>query len=149
MPLGVACPNCGGDLIEIRPRKKGGRTFYGCSNWNAEQKCDFKLWQKPVPVPCPQCGAKFVTRTGGKKAMLVCATKDCGFKQEIAEGEGEEGAADGSAPLDAAAIVASAAAAPADRPEPPEPAPADRPEAAPKGEAEKPARAVRARRTAS
>ncbi|XXY51593.1 type I DNA topoisomerase [Sorangium sp. So ce269] len=154
VPLGVACPNCGGDLIEIRPRKKGGRTFYGCSNWNAEQKCDFKLWQKPVPVPCPQCGAKFVTRTGGKKAMLVCATKDCGFKQEIVEAEGEDGAANGAVALDAAAVDASAA--PAARPEPaaPPPAAVQRPEPAPSpgatgGAAEKPARAVRARRTAS
>ncbi|WP_437302801.1 type I DNA topoisomerase [Sorangium sp. So ce388] len=154
VPLGVACPNCGGDLIEIRPRKKGGRTFYGCSNWNAEQKCDFKLWQKPVPVPCPQCGAKFVTRTGGKKAMLVCATKDCGFKQEIVEAEGEDGATDGAVALDAAAVDASAA--PADRPAPAAapPAAVQRPEPAPSpgatgGAAEKPARAVRARRTAS
>ncbi|AUX24311.1 DNA topoisomerase I [Sorangium cellulosum] len=160
VPLGVACPQCGGDLIEIRPRKKGGRTFYGCSNWNAEQKCDFKLWQKPVPIPCPSCGAKFVTRTAGKKAMLVCATKDCGFKQEIVEGEGEEGAAaEGAAPQDAAAGAASGA--PAQSAIRPASTPAERPEATPaeeaaspspgatkgaRGAAEKPARA---RRTAS
>ncbi|WP_437669699.1 type I DNA topoisomerase [Sorangium sp. So ce131] len=155
VPLGVACPNCGGDLIEIRPRKKGGRTFYGCSNWNAEQKCDFKLWQKPVPVPCPQCGAKFVTRTAGKKAMLVCATKDCGFKQEIVEGEGEDGEGGGASPDAAAALSAVAAAAPAARPAAPAAAPAERAEAAAptpgaaKDAAEKPARAARARRTAS
>jgi DNA topoisomerase-1 len=96
VPLGVACPKCGGDLIEVRPRKKGGRTFYGCSNFNAEQKCDFKLWAKPVPTPCPQCGAAFLTRVAGKKPMLVCATKDCGYKQEIAEEEeGAEAAAGG------------------------------------------------------
>jgi DNA topoisomerase I len=92
VPLGVACPQCGGDLIEIRPRKRGGRTFYGCSNFNAEQKCEFKLWQKPVAEPCPQCGAKFLTRAGGKaRPMMVCATKDCGYKREI-EGEDGEGA---------------------------------------------------------
>jgi DNA topoisomerase-1 len=85
VPLGVACPNCGGDIIEIRPRKKGGRTFYGCSNYNAEQKCDFKLWQRPIPEPCPNCGAAFLTRAGGKKPMLVCATKDCGYKRELPE----------------------------------------------------------------
>ena len=89
VPLGVACPKCGGDIIEIRPRKKGGRTFYGCSNYNAEQKCDFKLWQKPVPEPCPKCDAKFLTRAGGKKPMLVCGTKDCGYKKELDE-EGAE-----------------------------------------------------------
>jgi DNA topoisomerase-1 len=91
VPLGVACPKCGGDIIEIRPRKRGGRTFYGCSNYNAEQKCDFKLWQRPVPEPCPQCDAKFLTRAGGKKPMLICATKDCGYKRELDE-EGGDGA---------------------------------------------------------
>jgi DNA topoisomerase-1 len=89
VPLGVPCPKCGGDIIEIRPRKRGGRTFYGCSNYNAEQKCDFKLWQKPVPEPCPKCDAKFLTRAGGKKPMLVCATKDCGYKKELDEEEAE------------------------------------------------------------
>jgi len=67
IPLGVPCPQCGGDLIEIRPRKKGGRTFYGCSNFSAAQKCDFKLWARPVNEPCPQCGAKFLTKTAAKK----------------------------------------------------------------------------------
>jgi DNA topoisomerase-1 len=95
VPLGVACPQCGGDIIEIRPRKKGGRTFYGCSNFNAEQKCDFKLWQRPVAEPCPQCGAAFLTKSGGKKPMLLCATKECGYKRELPEdgGDGAEAAA--------------------------------------------------------
>ena len=70
VPLGVACPKCGGDIIEIRARKKGGRTFYGCSNYNAEQKCDFKLWQRPVKSPCPDCGATFLTRAGGKTPAI-------------------------------------------------------------------------------
>jgi DNA topoisomerase I len=102
VPLGVACPKCGGDLIEVRPKKRGGRSFYGCSNYNAEQKCDFKLWQKPVPVPCPQCGATFLTRGGGKKPLLLCATKDCGYKKELEEEDGEglttapDGAPDGA-----------------------------------------------------
>ncbi len=85
VPLDVACPKCGGDLIEIRPRKRGGRTFYGCSNYSAEQKCDFKLWSKPVPIPCPNCHAPFVTQTKGNKPMLVCATKKCGFRREVTE----------------------------------------------------------------
>ena len=90
VPLGVPCPQCGGDLIEIRPRKKGGRTFYGCSNFSAAQKCDFKLWARPVPEPCPQCGAKFLdARRAGKKPMLVCATKDCGYKVELPRGRAE------------------------------------------------------------
>jgi len=85
VPLGVSCPQCGGDLIEVRPRKKGGRTFYGCSNFNAEQKCEFKLWAKPVPIACPVCASPFLTRAGGKTPMLVCVTKDCPHKQELTE----------------------------------------------------------------
>jgi DNA topoisomerase-1 len=99
VPLGVACPKCGGDLIEIRPRKKGGRTFYGCSNYSAEQKCDFKLWQKPVAEPCPQCDAKFLTVSAGKRPMMICATKDCGYKREIEDPN--EGAAEGEEAVEA------------------------------------------------
>ncbi|MCC6554088.1 MAG: topoisomerase DNA-binding C4 zinc finger domain-containing protein, partial [Polyangiaceae bacterium] len=168
IPLGVACPQCGGDLIEIRPRKKGGRTFYGCSNWNAEQKCDFKLWQRPVPVPCPQCGAAFLTRSAGKKPMLLCATKDCGYKKEIEEGEaGSElgGAGDGASagdgagePGDRVPEPRAAAAAPRvvapPRAAPPRAAPAPQKAAAPRaaagqGAASKAAKPARARRTAS
>ena len=79
-------------------RKRAGRTFYGCSNYNAEQKCDFKLWQKPVPEPCPKCEAKFLTRAGGKKPMLVCATKDCGYKRELDEDEAPGTAAPAASP---------------------------------------------------
>ena len=106
VPLGVPCPKCGGDIIEIRPKKKGGRTFFGCSNYNAEQKCDFKLWQRPVPTPCPQCDAKFLLRTGGKKPMLVCNTKDCGYKHELEEEGAAEG--DGAADGDGAAAAGEA-----------------------------------------
>jgi DNA topoisomerase-1 len=87
VPLGVPCPKCGGDLIEIRSRKKGGRSFYGCSNYNAEQKCDFKLWAKPVAIPCPRCGAAFLTLRAGRKPMYVCMTEDCGYRVEIPEEE--------------------------------------------------------------
>jgi DNA topoisomerase I len=107
VPLGVACPKCGGDIIEIRPRKRGGRTFYGCSNYNAEQKCDFKLWQRPVPEACPQCKATFLTRAGGKTPMLVCATKDCGYKRELTEEEVEGGSASPSSPPPSGEVVAA------------------------------------------
>ncbi len=138
VPLGVACPQCGGDLIEVRPRKKGGRTFYGCSNFNAEQKCDFKLWAKPVAMPCPNCDAKFLTRTAGKKPMFICATKECGFKQEVPE---DDEAAAGAAPDGAAGDEGEGAPAPGEaKASPPapkravkaEPKPEPKPKAAPK-----------------
>jgi DNA topoisomerase-1 len=98
VPLGVPCPKCGGDIIEIRPKKKGGKTFYGCSRYSDETvKCDFKLWQRPLPEPCPACGAKFVVMGGTKaKPMIACADKECGYKRsaESPEASTEAGAHD-------------------------------------------------------
>jgi DNA topoisomerase-1 len=49
---GVECPQCGqGQIVEKKSRK--GRTFYSCSRY---PDCDFSLWERPVPLPCPQCG---------------------------------------------------------------------------------------------
>lgn len=88
VPLGIACPKCGGDIIEVKPRKRGGRTFFGCSNYSAEQPCDFKVWQRPVKEPCPACGAPFLLRGGTKaRPMLTCHNKDCGYKRAIEEAE--------------------------------------------------------------
>jgi DNA topoisomerase-1 len=88
VPLGVKCPKCGGDLIEIRSKKRGGRPFYGCSNYATESiKCDFKLWQKPLMEPCPSCGAPFLVMGGTRtKPMVTCANKACGFKRAVGEG---------------------------------------------------------------
>ena len=85
VPLGVPCPKCGGDIIEVRPKKKGGKTFYGCSRYNDETvKCDFKLWMKPIPEACPQCDAKFLVIGGTKaKPHIACADKECGYKRQI------------------------------------------------------------------
>jgi DNA topoisomerase-1 len=87
VPLGVKCPKCGGDIIEIRPKKRGGKTFYGCSNYADERiKCDFKLWQKPLTEPCPQCGAPFLVMGGTRlKPMIACANKECGYKRPVGE----------------------------------------------------------------
>ena len=87
VPLGVPCPKCGGDIIEVRPKKKGGKTFYGCSRYNDETvKCDFKLWMKPIPEPCPACGAKYLVMGGTKaKPMIACADKECGYKRNVDE----------------------------------------------------------------
>jgi len=92
VPLGVPCPKCGGDIIEVRPKKKGGKTFWGCSRYNDETvKCDFKLWQKPLPEPCPACSAPFLVMGGTKaKPMIACADKECGYKRSP-ESPAEEG----------------------------------------------------------
>jgi DNA topoisomerase I len=87
VPLGVPCPKCNGDLIEIRSKKKGGRAFYGCSRYSDETvKCDFKLWQKPIAEACPSCSAKFLVMAGNKnKPLIACADKECGYKREAVD----------------------------------------------------------------
>ena len=91
VPLGVPCPKCGGDLIEVRSKKKGGKTFFGCSNYASETlKCDFKLWQKPIHEACPACASPFLVFGGSKaKPMVVCVNKECGYKRAV-EAEPEE-----------------------------------------------------------
>jgi DNA topoisomerase I len=85
VPLGIPCPKCGGDLVEVRAKKRGGKTFYGCSKY---PECDFKLWQKPVNEPCPLCKHPFLTETGGKKKKLVCPRgKECGYSRELPSAE--------------------------------------------------------------
>ncbi len=109
VPLGVPCPKCGGDIIEVRPKKKGGKTFYGCSRYNDETvKCDFKLWQKPLPEPCPACGAKFLVMGGTKaKPMIACADKECGYKRSA---DSPPPGGEGAPPEDGTAALAAAPA---------------------------------------
>jgi DNA topoisomerase-1 len=97
VPLGVKCPKCGGDIVEVRSKKKGAKPFYGCSKY---PQCDFKVWAKPVDEPCPQCQHPFLVMGGGQKnPKLMCPRgKECGYSRPIEEPE--EGAlaapADGS-----------------------------------------------------
>ncbi len=112
VPLGVPCPKCGGDIIEVRARPKtgkrgSGRPFYGCTNYNNEAiKCDFRLWQKPINEPCPMCGAKYLLTAGNKlKPMIACANKECGYKRSGEEAEKEAPVA---AVLPAAGAIAGA-----------------------------------------
>jgi DNA topoisomerase-1 len=82
VPLGFKCPKCKtGDIIEIRARGRG-RTFYGCTNYNSDAKCDFRIWQKPVAEPCPQCGTQFLVRAGKKDdPILKCVSDTCSYER--------------------------------------------------------------------
>jgi DNA topoisomerase-1 len=84
VPLGVPCPKCGGDIVEIRAKKRGGKTFYGCTNY---PECDFKLWQKPIAEPCPLCQSPFLIVGGGKKnPKIQCPRgKECGYERGVNE----------------------------------------------------------------
>jgi DNA topoisomerase-1 len=63
--VGVACPECGGDLVEKRTRRK--RIFYGCSSY---PDCEFAAWNRPLPQPCPHCGG-LLTATSKNRAKCV------------------------------------------------------------------------------
>ncbi len=68
---GAFCPQCGGDLVE-RKTKKRGKVFYGCANYPT---CNFATWDRPVAGPCPTCGG-LVTIAQGKQvaACTACGT---------------------------------------------------------------------------
>jgi len=79
--LGIACPEpgCTGQLVERRSRR--GRTFFGCS---AYPNCKFVVWRRPVPEPCPKCGAAFVTERALKnRTVRSCAREGCDFEREV------------------------------------------------------------------
>ena len=77
--VGVECPECGSDLVERKQKGRGGRRFYGCSNYPA---CDFAVNQRPLPQPCPEC-SKLLLASG--RANARCPA--CGFKGPIPESE--------------------------------------------------------------
>jgi DNA topoisomerase I len=79
MRLGVACPTagCTGELVQRRTKR--GRAFYGCNRY---PDCQFTLWSKPVPMPCPECQAPFLVEQGNarKGKFLRCFRQECGYE---------------------------------------------------------------------
>jgi DNA topoisomerase-1 len=41
-----------------------GKTFYSCGTYPA---CDYAVWDKPEPTPCPSCNWPFITAKVSKK----------------------------------------------------------------------------------
>ncbi|MBT9258473.1 MAG: type I DNA topoisomerase [Clostridiales bacterium] len=84
---GVACPKCGGEIVERRSRK--GRVFYGCSNYPA---CDFVLWDRPTGETCPVCGSLMVEKRGrGGKVYTVCSNRQCEMSRVPGKGKAPVG----------------------------------------------------------
>jgi DNA topoisomerase I len=91
--LGINCPKegCGGYLTE--KRSKRGKVFFGCSNYSKTQ-CDFVSWDRPVPKPCPTCGAPFIVQKVSKAGTrLRCLKPECDY---TADAEAEAEASGGS-----------------------------------------------------
>ena len=76
---GIICPKDGGDIVERKSRR--GKVFYGCANY---PKCDFTVWNKPIPEPCPKCGRPFLTEKITKRhgRQLICSNEECGFVKQ-------------------------------------------------------------------
>jgi DNA topoisomerase-1 len=91
--LGVNCPKegCGGYLTEKRSRR--GKVFYGCANYSKTQ-CDFVSWDRPMPQPCPTCGAPFVVQKISKSgSRLRCIKPECDYTADAESGDVAEPAA--------------------------------------------------------
>ncbi|HYQ48497.1 MAG TPA: hypothetical protein VEP69_05485, partial [Thermodesulfovibrionales bacterium] len=58
----------------------------GCSNY---PKCTFVSWYKPVPEPCPKCGAAFLAEKWDKGGNVthICLNRECGHKAEVKKEE--------------------------------------------------------------
>jgi DNA topoisomerase-1 len=80
---GAFCPDCGGDLVEKKTRK--GRLFFSCANYPT---CNFSVWQRPLPQPCPSCGG-LLTAAGKDRAKCVKCEKVVAL-EELVEVEEEE-----------------------------------------------------------
>ena len=87
LPVGIACPDCGSDLVERKQKGKNGRIFYSCLGY---PECKFAA--NPLPQPCPDCGKLLVTRGRGRRSAR-CLDEACGFMGATPQEEVEEAVA--------------------------------------------------------
>ncbi len=81
-PIGVPCPKCGAQVVAKNGKNRS--FFYSCEKY---PECDFLSWDQPTDQSCPDCGAPLFIKKG--KHQLVCHEKECGYKQELPQAEGE------------------------------------------------------------
>ncbi len=81
-PVGVSCPKCGGQIVAKNGKNRS--FFYSCEKY---PECDFLSWDQPTTHVCPDCGKLLYVKKG--KRQLICHEKDCGYKQDLPETEGE------------------------------------------------------------
>jgi len=79
-PTGVKCPNCKeGDLVE-RISRRG--VFFACNRY---PKCEFALNNRPVPRPCPKCGAPYLMEKETKREghIELCNNPECDYRAPV------------------------------------------------------------------
>jgi len=87
MKTGAFCPSCKGDLVERKTRQKK-RVFYGCNNYPT---CNFAIWERPVPDPCPKCGGLMVIPKVGQDP--VCYEEVLTAQRSVEEKPKQDGSA--------------------------------------------------------
>ncbi|MDZ4183037.1 MAG: type I DNA topoisomerase [Candidatus Cloacimonadaceae bacterium] len=73
---GIACPECKTGEVAQRKNKKG-KTFYSCTRY---PDCKWITNDKPLPIPCPNCGNDYVfekydKENGAYKECPKCKTR--------------------------------------------------------------------------
>ncbi len=84
-PTGIQCPQCKDGEIYKKSSRRTKKTFFGCNNY---PKCQYALWDRPVPEACQQCGFPFLVEKRDRKGFrLECPQKDCGYSKsgEVSE----------------------------------------------------------------
>jgi DNA topoisomerase-1 len=85
----VKCPQCAeGELVERRSRRG---IFYSCIRY---PKCEFALNARPVPRPCPKCGAPYLLEKQTKREgnIELCNNPECGYRAPISSVDSTVGA---------------------------------------------------------
>ncbi|MBW2145927.1 MAG: type I DNA topoisomerase [Deltaproteobacteria bacterium] len=83
-PMGIQCPQCKEGEIHKKSSRRG-KTFFGCNRY---PKCQYALWDRPVPDACPHCGFPLLVEKKGRKGFrLECPQNGCGYSKpgEISE----------------------------------------------------------------
>ncbi len=81
--IGVTCPDCGSKIVTKYGRRR--TVFFSCEKY---PDCKFSSWDMPTEEKCPDCGKMLFKKKG--KQLLICHDKECGYKRETEEVEGEE-----------------------------------------------------------
>ncbi len=78
----VSCPECKEGVLVPRTVRRGrmkGRQFFSCSRY---PDCKFATWDRPLPTPCPSCGALMVEKRP-KEGEPTATCTQCGYAEPL------------------------------------------------------------------